>query len=68
MGSGLLWNDTSVYDVRRGLKILVIYLSDIWKYLDRVSAMIFEASLMFRTLALKLRSYTDCINLCAEGR
>ena len=44
--NGLMWNDATVCDGMIGLKILVRGSSEMWKYLERESAMIFLDPLM----------------------
>ena len=46
LGGCLMWNDAAVYGGRIWLKIFVSVWSDLWKSLERESAMIFSVPLM----------------------
>ena len=46
LGSCLMWNNAAVYCGRIWLKIFVGVWSDLWKYLERESAMMFSVPLM----------------------
>ena len=46
MGRGLIWNDATVYGGRMDMKILVRYLSDMWKFFDIDSSIIFVVPYM----------------------
>ena len=47
LGNGLMWNDATVCDGMMDFKISVRYSCEMWKYLERDSAMIFLDPLMF---------------------